>query len=318
MRTQEPLAALDEHLAHWVEDGLVTSEQAERIRASERSLGEQAPPARSPLVVEALAYVGGALVVIATLLLAGRYWGDLPTAGRVTLVGAGAAVLMTVGALLPAAPGTAGARLRSAVWLLSTAATAGFLALVADQVLDLTGADAGLLVTAGTAGQAAVLWRASPLLPQQAAFFAALCGTAATVLAEAAPSGQAGDALPGLGLLGVGAGWVALALAGRVGPRRASLALGGLGVVIGSMYVQQASWGHVVGLVAVAGLVVLALRFDELLLLALGTVGLFGVLPSAVSAWFPGTVAVPVVLLLCGGLLVLVALRAARRRPGAV
>ncbi|MGZ6793673.1 MAG: hypothetical protein ACXVFV_12010, partial [Mycobacteriales bacterium] len=276
------------------------------------------PAGRSSLVVEALAYVGGALVVIATLLLAGRYWGDLSTAARVALVGAGAVLLVVVGALVPAVPGTAGARLRSAVWLLATGATAGFMALLADQVLDLRGADTGLLATAGTALPAALLWRASRMVPQQAACFAALCGTAATALAEVRPSGQDGDALPGLGLLAVGTAWAALALLGRVGPRAASLALGGLGVVVGSLYVQQAGWGHVVGLLAVVALVALALRFDELLLLALGTVGLFGVLPSAVSSWFPGALAVPLVLLLCGGLLVLVALRAVRRRPGAV
>jgi uncharacterized membrane protein len=314
MRTLEPLQGLEEHLARWVADGVVTPVVADQIRAEESQLVPAAESRSSSLVTEALAYVGGSLVVVASILLMARVWEDLPDAARLGLVGGGAALLTVVGALLPAAPGTAGARLRAAVWLLASATTAFFMGRVAVDVFDLEGADVALMVTAGTAGYAAVLWRVSGMFVQQLVTFVALAGTATAALAEIRPAGINGDAVPGLGILAVAGLWLLLAGRGPLVPERLSRLLGGAGMVVGSMVELSTDWSRPIAIVVVAGLVVLALRVDDLALLGIGTLGILIVLPAVMMEWFPNALAAPLALLACGALLVLVALRAVRRR----
>src|SRR5690242_3713332 len=78
----------------WVAEGIISEEQAERIRAREGlALGALAPPDRAskmPLVIEALGYLGGAIVVVATMMIGGRYWSDLGDVARLGLLGGAA------------------------------------------------------------------------------------------------------------------------------------------------------------------------------------------------------------------------------------
>jgi uncharacterized membrane protein len=310
----EPLHGLEEHLARWVADGVVTPVVADQIREEESHLVPAGEPRNASLVTEALAYVGGSLVVVASILLVARVWEDLSDGARLGLVGGGAALLTVVGALLPAAPGTAGARLRAAVWVLASAAVAFFVGRIAIDVFDLEGADVALLVTSGTAVYAAVLWRVTGMFVQQLVAFAAFAGTAVAALAEVKPDGPNGDGLPGMGILAVAAAWLLLAGRGPLVPERLSRLLGGAGMVAGSMVALSSDWSRPVALVVVAGLVVLALRVDDLALLGIGTFGILIVLPAVMMEWFPNALAAPLALLVCGALLVLVALRTVRRR----
>lgn len=309
-----PLPDLDEHLARWVEDGVVTPDQAEGIRAEERALTPAGPLPRASLLTEALGYVGGLLVVIAALLLAARVWPDLAVGARLALVLAGAVLLLGAGALLPAAPRTASARLRSAVWGLSTGAAAFFVGLVGYEVLDLRGADLALVVTSCSAVHAAGLWRYSRAFAQEAVCFATLAGTAASALAQLETHGETRDTLPGLGIAAVGTVWLWLAVQERLGPGRMSLLLGGVGVLVGAVLVQPSDWGRFVALSGVLALVALALRIGDLALLGVGALGILMVLPVAMNEWFPGAVAAPLALLVSGAVLVLLALRALRGR----
>ena len=77
-------------VAAWVAEGIITQEQADRIRAREGGPVRTGPTGRStlmPLVVEALGYLGGAIVVVATMLIAGRYWEDLSEAQAAAAMG---------------------------------------------------------------------------------------------------------------------------------------------------------------------------------------------------------------------------------------
>lgn len=308
-----PLNDLDAHLARWVSDGVVTSAQAEEILAEERALLPTVPT-RSALVTESLGYLGGLLVVVASLLLVGRVWPHLAVGARLGLVGGGALVLLAAGALLPGTAGSATARLRSVLWLLASATTAFFLGLLGHDVLDLRGADVGLLVTSASAVLAGLLWSRLRLFLQQAAFFAALAGTAAAALLELPTTGSSRAAVAGLGILAVGAVWIGLAHLDRLQPRSAALALGGAAAVVASVMVANSGWGHFVGLAVVAALAAAGLVLGETVLLGAGAVGILLVLPPVMNDWFPGAVAAPLALLASGALLVLVALRALRAR----
>src|SRR5690349_347994 len=110
---QGPAVEVTALLRRWVEGGLITAEQAGRIRAAEgledpddRTAPDPTPtptPAPAPgrggsLVAEALGYVGGALVLVAAVLIAGTVWDALGPAGRLGLVLAATALLLGVGA----------------------------------------------------------------------------------------------------------------------------------------------------------------------------------------------------------------------------
>ncbi|MDH5371716.1 MAG: hypothetical protein OEX97_02090, partial [Acidimicrobiia bacterium] len=63
---------LSEQLSRWTNAGFITEEQAGQIRSFEtaRAASEER---RVPLIVEALGYLGGALAVIAVLILAQEF-----------------------------------------------------------------------------------------------------------------------------------------------------------------------------------------------------------------------------------------------------
>lgn len=309
---------LEEELSRWVELGLISDDQAVRIRAVET--GEPVPaaaPEPGPsLVGEALGYVGGALVVVASLLLVGRFWEDLGQGARLALVGSAAALLVGVGFAVPAVPGTAGARLRSAVWALSTAAWTGFVGLLAFETLDWEDERAAFTMLAAGAAQAAVLWSWDRAPVQQVVLFVGLCTSSAWGVLLLTPDDSDWSGLAGVAVVVVSAAWILLGVTARLRPRELTELLGALGAVIGATVCQASGdWGRVVALLVLAGVIALAVRLNRLLLLAVATLGMFLVVPNVVDTWFPGEVAAPLALLVSGAVLVLLALRAARSRP---
>src|SRR3989304_1563167 len=89
-------------LLRWVDASLITSEQAEAIRAFEEVPAE---PRRVPLIAEALGYLGAALALAAGIVALGDSWQDLSDAARLGALG-GAVVVLPVGGFL--APGSVG------------------------------------------------------------------------------------------------------------------------------------------------------------------------------------------------------------------
>ena len=91
------------------------------------------------VVVELLGYLGGVLAIIGAVLLAARFWQDLATWTRLSLLGVVAAALWAAGAMVHEHADPALWRLRGVLWLLSSAAVAFFAALFAADVLELSG-----------------------------------------------------------------------------------------------------------------------------------------------------------------------------------
>src|SRR5512133_3692814 len=86
----DPLAA---QLRRWAAEGLLTQDQAAAILAAEhpRTPRPAAPTRAVSVVVELLGYLGGILAIIGAVLLAARFWPDLATWTRLSLVGLAAA-----------------------------------------------------------------------------------------------------------------------------------------------------------------------------------------------------------------------------------
>jgi hypothetical protein len=320
-RPAEREPALATRLERWVSEGLITSDQAARILAAEavpRPRGE-APgePAeaehglRTALVTEALGYLGGVLVLIAVGLIAARFWQELGTPVRLSVVALGTVLLLVGGLAVPRPDGAAG-RLRSVLWALSAAGTAVFLSLLGSDALGWRDEDVALLAGAGTALLAAALWWAHRRPLQQLVLFVALAVTltAATAQVDAVPDDYIGAPIWVLGVV-----WFLLGRRGLVAPTRVAELLGAVGALIGAMTTMGTDPGRVLALVTVVALVVVAVVLRDLVLLAVAAIGALQVLPVLVNEWFPGALAAPIVLLLLGAGLVAAAVWTARRRP---
>jgi hypothetical protein len=300
----------------WVSEGIISEEQAERIRAREGpALGAIVPAARPsmmPLVIEALGYLGGAIVVVATILIADRFWADLSDTTRLVLLGAAALLLLAGGLAVPARLEDIGTRLRSVVWVVSTGAVAGFLGLWGSQFADLHGSDLALMVTGVTAAYAAALFALRPAPLQQMAMMGLLGGTASAALAKFV----GGDSWPGVGFWVVGVAWIVLGQAGFLKPVRLARVAGAVLALIGSMMATSglADPALVFSLVTVAAVVALAVALSDLALLAVGSLGAIQAIISAANEWFPDSLAAAIALLLVGGGLVAAAILIARRR----
>jgi hypothetical protein len=294
--------------------GVITQEQADRITAHELSQAarQTTPAANTSLLVEALGYVGGVIILVGAVLLATEFWDELGVPGRLAVVGGAAAVMVVAGLAVPQRAGEQGRRLRAVLWAAATGAFAGFMGLLSSDVLDLFGDDSALLTSAATAAVAVLLWWLRPTNLQHLVAAVALAATVATALAKISDA----EYLPGTGIWAVGLVWFLLALGGVLRPRRFALTLGSAVAIVGALLLMVMSddAGIALTLASAAAVVAMAVVMTDLTLLAVGAVGLLFALPTAVSTWFGGTFAAPIALLGAGVLLVAAALWIARRR----
>jgi hypothetical protein len=309
-----------ELLDRWVERGFIQPEQADRIRIEESWKPRPAPAtaaahpgSRASLIVEALGYLGGVLIVVAAILIANWYWASIPIWGRLALPVAAAALLASAGWLAYRHRSARTARLRAVLWLASAAAVAAALSVAGRDVLGLPdNENLALFAAVGTAAYAGLLYGLFPTFLQQLAFFAGLA-TAAGAAAGNFPEGE--GAASGIAIWGLGAVWLALGWGNLLPPRRGTLALGTVGTLVGAMITMSAhDWGYFFALLTVAALVALAVLLGDLLMLGLAAVGALQVLPATVMHFFPGALTAPLALLAAGLVLLAAALYATRRR----
>ena len=311
-----PSVPLTSLLETWVADQLITPEQADRILVRGDVLVHATPASRerahgrSSLVIEALGYLGGVIILVASVLIAALYWGQVGTTARLVIVGGAAAALLAAGFAIPARLQDVGIRLRSVLWLLSTGAFAGFMGLLGADALNLAGKDAFLLISAGSAVYTTGLWLIGRTLVQQLTMMVSLMLTAAAVTNELGVN----DALPGFAVWGVALVWLLLGWGGLLEPRRFVMVFGAAGMFAGAMTTIPTYAGITLSLGTAVAVVASAVLFRDLLLLAVGAFGTLLVLPSSVVELFPGDLAAPIALLIVGALLVGSGLFIARRR----
>jgi hypothetical protein len=305
VQTPDDLAT---RLHGWVGRGLITRAQADRILAVER--GEQQAPARRPasILAEALGYVGGVLILVATAVLVGRFWADLGVTGRLVVTFGAVALLIGVGAVVPTAG--PGGRLRAVLWLLAVAVLGFGTGLLADDVWKLASETVVLVAACETAVVAAVLWWWHRTVLQQAAVVGTLVVVAAAAVAHL-PNDD-GD-LIGLAMWGVGAVWLLLGWGGVVGPRLAADVLGGGVLAVGTVFAVGPVWGSVLAIASGVALVAAGVALRDVALLVVGSLALLVDVPVVTDRWFPDALAAPMALLVVGVLLVVGALVAARR-----
>jgi hypothetical protein len=316
-------SALSDQLERWTAAGFINQAQAAQIAAAEHTLAQArpgglgAPRRRLPLVAEVLGYVGAVLAATAIGVALHQVWKHVPPAGWLAFTAVLAVGLLAAGAMVRIGGEPAFARLRSILWLLSTAGAAGFASVLAGKFLHL--ADNSVALSAEAAGLAFALpmwWRTRSAIQQTAAFAGAVA-LAETGLLRISP--HVGSFGYGMALWVLAACWGVLAGRGYVAPRTTGLVLSGAGTLAGALIamISDAGPGEVLGLVTVAGLLAAGIATHRVLLIGLGAAGSLYVIPDVASRYLPGSLGAPLAFAAVGLILLWLALRLARQRRDA-
>jgi hypothetical protein len=308
-------AGLAGYLERWVAAGLISSEQAEAIGAHERQATAARAPAgerRISLIAEALGYVGTALALAGAAVGLGQTWEDIPAWSRLAIAAGATAVLLLGGLLLLRQAEPAFRRLQSVLWLLAVGAAAWALAVLGVEFIDLDEAEPMvLLVGAGTAALAAVLWavRRNPL--QHAALFATLHVALVGVILSL--PGETPMWVYALVVWALGVAWGLLGWRRALEPWWLAIALGSVGAIVGpSVGIDGYPWLLAVALATSIFLMVVSVPTGQVPLLAVGTVGTFGYVTWAVFRYFGDSLGVPLTLVVVGGVFLGLAVVAGR------
>ena len=307
--SQTQLPDLHEQLQRWVGQGLLQPDEAVRIEAAETAT-DRLERRRTTAVVEALGYVGAVLTCIAGFEAVRRLWPDIPTAAELAFAAVGAVALLAAGAAVRPSGSAPLERLRSVLWVLSTACVTAFAAVLGAEVLGLR----SVTVTAGAAGVAAgyafLVWQWAPTPLQHLALFGALVVVAGAGTERLADHDRWA---PGLAVWLLSVGWGAAVHHGYLAPLTTGYVAAAVGAVEGTVMMQDTPAGVVLGLVTVSAVLAAAVALRRGWLLAVGAVGVLQVVPFAAGEYLPHTVGTPLALLVVGLAALGAAARLARR-----
>lgn len=320
---------LREQLERWLAEGLIDAGQAVRIEVAEgaraRQLsrpaagqaGADSPRAfsfsrRTPLVVEALGYLGGTLVIVAGLITAPMLWPRIPAVAELTIAAVATAAFGIAGGVLRVGDSPSFLRLRSVLWLMSAIGFSAFMAVLTTQAWDL-GDDSAALVTAlAVTAYAVPLWWRTRATLQHLVMFAGAAGVTGTAIASAGLPGWA----PGLGIWGLGTLWALAVYRGYLVPRTAGYAVAGIAMLTGAQITMGAAAGPALALVTVAGLLAAGVLLHRIVLLGLGSAGVVVLVPQIMTRYLPTSIGAPLAVCAVGLILVGVACGSLRRRAG--
>ncbi len=306
-----------EVLEHWVDAGLITPEQSRAIREHEAAqpsprsaAGAPSPETGPSLVVEALGYLGGVVMLVGAGILVGMYWADLSVPLRLVLIGVTTIVLVGAGFAVPDRLGEAAGRLRSVLWAAGVVATAGFLGVFSTEVLDRYDEHALVIIGPCTAVVAGILWRLRSTWLQQLAFFVPLMLSAVGAGMELTSTSSSWG---GAAMWAVALSWAVLSWVGRLEPAVTGVAFGVFGAVLGAM-MMNGDVGIALGLATAIAAAIVALWERSLPWLGMAAITLLWTMPRAADAWFPGRLSAALTLIATGGALVGAAVWVARHQ----
>src|SRR5687768_1081263 len=300
---------LERRLSAWVERGLITSDQAQAIRAAE----ETGPPGdRGPsLAATALGYLGASVALVGGIVAVSREWTELGTAARLA-ISAGATLVVFAAGLLARRSGHPALRpLDGFLWFLSAAGAAFTAGLVGHDVLDLEARSFFLMGGLAAAAWALPLWRIRPGTLLEMAFVAGLATTLESVL-EHLPGPP--DEFHGLPTWGLGAVLALLGWGRLLFGTRGTFALAGVLLLLGAQ-VLSFGWrpaGLAVGIATAIVLLAASVPLRSMAHLGFGAAGVLLFLPQIVFEYLGDTLGAPLALLVSGIALLAGAFLAAR------
>jgi hypothetical protein len=315
---------LHEQLERWTAAGLIDADQADRIEAAEQeraaappALGNGPPEAtaarrRLPLVAEVLGYLGAVIAVTAIVVTVHQIWKHVPPAAELALAGVVAVGLLLAGAALRTDGDPALARLRTALWLLSTAGAAAFVAVLTRRYLHLPNADVALATAAGWLVCAVPFWWRTRAALQHLAAFAGAVALVETGVDRIDP--HAGSFTFGIVMWVLALAWGIAVSRGYLVPRTIGMLLSGVGVLVAAIIAMDQAAGVVLALATVGGLFAAGILLRRVPPIAIAAIGTIYVIPDAAHRYLPGSVAAPLAVAAVGLVLLGVALWLARQR----
>lgn len=315
VKTPDP-GGLREQLARWTAAGLISTDQADRIEAAEREHAAMLPGRRLPLVAEVLGYVGAVIAITAIVMTVQQIWKQVPTA-QLPTAAAVAAGLLLAGAALRTSTDPALARLRSVLWLVSTASAAAVAALFTGRYLHLTDATGALITAAASLVYAIPLWWRNRSALQHLACFGAAVAVLETSINRI--DARAGSFAFGIALWVFALAW-GIAVA-RLAPAPFGILLSGAAALGGALIATDQAAGILLALMTVAGLFAFGIMRHQVPLIGIGAAGTLYVVPDAATRYLPRSVAAPLAVAFVGVVLLGMALGLARQRrkaPGAL
>lgn len=312
--------ALRRRLDGLVARGRLSADQADLVAAELAGApAGEGRARRRGVLVEAVGYLGAALVLAATALLGEELWADLTHWARTALLVLIALMLATAGRWVRP-PGTVGAadRVAGTLWVLSTAAVAGAAAVAADWAAI---ADDQRLLLVGVVAlmPAGLWWWLRPAALQLVVLFAAAGASVAGLLLAVDPDVSWAWALL---VTAFGVAWLLLVWGGVLGPTRTGHVLGAAAAAVG----PQTAGGDAdvaapaAGLVVAVALLAAGVAIRAPALAVIGTIATTGYLLELAQELLPGELGWMVGMLVAGAALLagsLTALRTARSRPPA-
>ncbi len=277
---------LNKQLEVWLNDGIISAEQAEQMRLSvlgvpELGERETEPERRIPIITEILGYVGAALAIWAVMFLVSEFWTNLSDWAQASLFGALALVLFAGGAALVGSAEPALQRLSGVLWAGCVGSLAGALFIVFDLIAGIRVELSSTLIGAiATAIAAAMLWKQRSVIQHVVLFAAAL--TTVVSLLTLGPEPELfvyGFVVWAYALI-----WLLVARAEVLPSPTVGIVLGGIAMLYGAQIAaieDAAVIGILLGL-ATAGLFATAgVVFRERLAIIFGGIGIFMFVPQA-------------------------------------
>lgn len=293
---------LSRKLAEWQEAGLISAEQADRIR--EREGGDRtAPRPKASFLAEVLGYLGGALAVVAAIVLAGQYWDRMADGTRLALLGVTTLVVGGAAALLGQRATPAMQRLADFLFVLATVSLA-FTVVIAADIAGLGETATAMLATGVAAAVSILLYLGRRSVVRHVALFGSILGFG---LATGTLADTLDPRMVGLAVWAFGLAWGLLVWSGVLRPRDTGHLLAAGALLVGAMVFGGEDEGLILGLVTAAGLVAAGVFLNSAWVLAVGTLGVFVFVPRVVFDWFGDTGGGALALLITGLLLLGVA-----------
>ncbi|MFZ4585416.1 MAG: hypothetical protein ACOYNI_09350 [Acidimicrobiia bacterium] len=304
---------VDALLSKWTAAGLITPVESQAIHAFEHGAPggvattvalKTAAPAptpeeeltiittpRIPIVAEALGYLGGILAIVGVGFIVGKYWKDMPTAGRLLVAGGVSGVALFTGILVHEHTDAAFARLRGFLWLVATGGAGLFTTSLVRDAFGVERTNTVVLVTAAVVTTVSVAlwqWRSERFLQE----ITALVGAVVTV--GAAVNIAEHLAITGLAVWVAGGLLLAVGLRHRVPNPVLAEFIGALSTIVGAILVVNdwQGFGFLLGVATAVAIIGLALVpglaagvGEQITCGAIGAIALLQFVPPTIGYW---------------------------------
>lgn len=301
------MARTEEHLQRWLAAGVITADVADAVRRHEAT-PEPAAGQERPGALEALLYLGLAVLGGGIFALLAQQWDELKPLARMAAIGVPTALMFAVGLALRTNTEPQLRRGGQAAWMMAVPLSAAFMAIAINEYglgfEDLDSGEALLAVAAATFLVAVVLWAASPAAAQVFAI------AAATVFLGQAVGNwpdEFSQAYAGLTFLAIAGVVLTLAEAGWFKPALAAMVLFSA-LAIAGPYLAGVGDGHIafelLAAAVAAGVVAYGVFRESFAVVLVGVAGAFVVLVTFIFEHFSKQLGAPLAMMLSGGLMV--------------